>query len=210
MDLFVDNHLVDSAEFCGSTVEETVRSIQARLCAPGRLVVGLRFDGQEVGQEEMNGALARPMADVKRLDVTTLDRAVLIEDAMNHAATSLEKTVEASAEAAEMLTTGQMAQGIEALGGCTRAWQQIHLAVIQSLSLLGVDPGSLTVEGERLVDVIEKPREALNQIKQALMAQDQVLLADILRYEFEDAVRAWEAVIRCVGRLGREEAKLAE
>ncbi len=210
MELFVDNHLVDSAEFCGTTVEETVRSIQARLCAPGRLVVGLRFDGKEVGQDEMNGALARPMAGVRRLDVATLDRAALIEDAMNHAAASLAQTVEASTHAAELLTTGQVAQGIEALGGCTRAWQQIHQAVIQSLSLLCVDAASVKIGNERLADVIEKPREALNQIKQALMAQDHVLLADILRYEFEDAVRAWEAVIRSVSRLGREESKTEE
>lgn len=205
MELFVDNHLVDAAEFCGSTVEDTVRSIQARLCAPGRLVVGLRFDGQDVGQEEMDGAMARPMDQVNRLDVTTLDRAALIEDAMNHAAASLAQTVEASTHAAELLTTGQTTQGIEALGACTRAWQQIHQAVVQSLSLLGVDPGSLEVAGESLADVIEKPRDALNQIKQALMAQDHVLLADILRYEFEDAVQSWESVIRCVGRLGRGE-----
>ena len=44
-------------------------------------------------------------------------------------------------------------------------------------------------------DVIGKPKEVLLHIRNALLAEDHVLLADVLRYEFDDVTNSWYALI---------------
>ncbi|MFQ5590113.1 MAG: hypothetical protein ACE5HE_03020 [Phycisphaerae bacterium] len=195
MDVFVDDHQVDTGISGDHTVEDAVRYVQASVCAPGRIVVSLRCDGQSVPANGMAPALAKHSSTVDRLDVITGTRQALVVDAMNQAAAALENTEDQCRQVAELLVEGSTAEGIKILGQCLGVWQQVYSAVTQSLQMLELEPEELTVADEPLVDLICRPKDVLLQVKEALESQDHVLLADIMQYEFDSVIHQWRDVV---------------
>lgn len=204
MELFIDDQRVNAPLPTVESLEQALRHVQDHLCAPGRLVVGMRFDGQEVPASGMAAVLSRPVTGVGRMDVTTGTRRDLITDAMTHASRLLDETQQICERAAGLLVEGKTQDGIQTLGDATRAWQQIHEALAQSLRMLNADLSTMRVQDHTIEEALERPREALMQIRQALQAGDFVTLADILQYEFADATELWQVMIAQVHRLAEE------
>ena len=195
MEVFVDDKKVDAAFAREGTVEDALRHVQSDLCPPGRMVIGLRCDGEDIRSDAMATTLCKQARSFERLDVFTDTKGVLVAEAMAQAATSLEQTEAGCERVAELLTEGKIAEGIDTLGECIGAWQQIHEAVSKSIQMLELDVEKATVNDQRLIDMISKPKEALLQIKDALQSQDNVLLADVLQYELDDVTGQWHAII---------------
>jgi len=116
-------------------------------------------------------------------------------EAMNQASVSLAATESTIQNVADLFTQGQTNDAIQSLGQCLRVWQQVHAAVAQSIQMLGVDPGVTTIRDASLTDAIAMPKDVLRQVKSALEAQDHVLLADILQYEFSEVTEQWHDII---------------
>jgi hypothetical protein len=195
LDLFVDDKKVDDDRVVGGTLAETLRDVQAHCCPPPRILVGFRCDGAEVAGAAMASTLSRPAGSFELLEVFTSTREDLVADAMNQASASLEETEGVTQNVAELLMEGKASEGIERLGECIRMWQQIHDAVVKSLGLLRLDAEQLTVRDEPLLTALDRSKDVLLQIKGALQAQDHVLLADILQYEFSDVSDLWHTMI---------------
>lgn len=195
MDLFVDDKKVDDDRVFGGTLAETLRDVQDHCCGPPRIVVGFRCDGNEVAVAAMAATLNRPAGSFELLEVFTSTREDLVADAMNQASASLEEVEGVTQNVAELLMEGKASEGIERLGECMHMWQQIHDAVVKSLGLLRLDAEQLTVRDEPLLTALDRPKDVLLQIKDALQAQDHVLLADILQYEFADVTNMWHTMI---------------
>ena len=121
---------------------------------------------------------------------------------MSRASTSLQETESACEGVVEQLSAGQTSEAVQTLGQCLKTWQQVHDAVGKSIQILQLDAERTTINGRPMLDVISQPKQPLLQIKQALLAQDYVLLADILQYELSDVTDHWFGLI---ARL-REEA----
>jgi hypothetical protein len=143
----------------------------------------------------MASTLSRPAGSFELLEVFTSTREDLVAEAMNQASASLEETESVTQNVAELLMEGKAGEGIERLGECLRIWQQIHDAVVKSLELLRLNPEQLTVRDEPLLTALERPKDVLLQIKAALQAQDHVLLADILQFEFAEVTDMWHTMI---------------
>lgn len=193
--VYLDDHLIDGRSLVNGTVEEAVRHAQANHCAEDRLVVSLKCDGQDVTPAQMELTLRRRAGDVQRLEIITGSRRALVAEALTQASTSLEQTANACQRAGELIVQGKIGDGIEELGNCTRAWQQIHQAIFQSINLLGPAARNLTISDRSLDELLEDPRDALLQVKKALMSQDHVLLADVLQYEFTTALEIWRSLV---------------
>lgn len=201
--VYVDDHLIDGRSLVNGTIEEAVRHAQTNHCAADRLVVSLKCDGQDVSPAQMELTLRRRAGDVQRLEIVTGSRRELIGEVLTQASLSLEQTVTACQQAGELIVQGKIAEGIEELGKCTREWQQIHQAIFQSISILGPDAWNLTVGDRSLNDLMEDPHNALLQVKNALLAQDHVLLADVLQYEFTDALEIWRVLVNKLLEMAR-------
>lgn len=195
MELLLDEHPVDGTGVVDGTIEETLRRIQSEMVEPGRMIVALHCDGQELGGDEMTAAMARPASSLNRLEVFTSTAETLVVDAMSQGAVSLEASEEQRQRAARLLTEGKTTEGIDCLRDCVQTWQQVHEAVVKSVEMLGIDVDQAVINDEPLLEVISRPASTLGQIKKALVAQDHVLLADVLEYEFEDVTEQWYSVI---------------
>ncbi len=206
MEIFIDDDQIDAAFVGNGTLDDALRHMQSHLCAPDRLVIGLRCDGREVPANGMADTLRRPASSFERLEVFTGMKDVLVIDVMEQSSTCLTETQEACRRAAELLTEGKIVEASEMLGDCLRIWQQIHEAVGKSIEMLQLDPELTMVNDEPLIDLIGKPKEILMQVKEALQARDHVLLADILQYEFSETIGQWHLL---VSKLRQEAEDLA-
>ena len=195
MDLFVDDKQVYDNGVVGGTLAETLREVQANFCPPPRILVGFRCDGVEVAGAAMASTLSRPAGSFELLEVFTSTREDLVAEAMNQASVSLEETEGVTQNVAELLMEGKASEGIERLGECLRIWQQIHDAVAKSLEWLRLNPEQVMVRDEPLLTALERPKDVLLQIKGALQAQNHVLLADILQFEFAEVTDLWHTMI---------------
>ena len=151
----------------------------------------------------MAATLSRPAGSFELLEVFTSTREDLVADAMNQASASLEETEGITQCVSELLMEGKSSEGIARLGECLRNWQQIHDLLVKSLGLMRLDPEQVTVRDESVLSALERPKDVLLQIKGALKAQDHVLLADILQFEFADVTDLWHTMIARV----RQEAE---
>ena len=195
MDLFLDDKKVEDDGVVGGTLEQTLREVQTNLCSPRRILVGFRCDGEEIVSTAIAAAMQRPVASFERLEAFTSTRGDLVADTMGQASSSLEETESTTQRVAELLMEGKTVEGIERLGECLHVWQQVHDSVAKSLELLRLDPQKATVRDQPLLAALERPKDVLLQIKGALQAQDHVLLADILQYEFAEVTDMWHTMI---------------
>lgn len=204
MQVFVDDKQINEESIEGNTLGDALRHVQARLTSPRRIVAGVRCDGEAVPAESMADSLNQPLVNFDRVDVITSTMEDLVIDVMEQAVSSLEESESASQRVAQLLTEGKSAAARESLAECLRTWQQIHEAVAKSIGLLRLDPETVMIRDESLIDALGRPREVLVQIKDALMAGDEVLLADILQYEFSDVVQSWHGILARLQRHAEE------
>lgn len=205
MQLYIDDQKVDDEAAVAGTVEETLRHVQDQLCPPGRMVIGVRVDGEDVSGEAMPATLKKQVPAVERLDVVTSTKERLVTDVMTQASTALTETEASAQHVADMLVEGKSTEATEELGQCLRIWQQVHEAVGKSIVMLELDIEQTAINDEPLSTVIGKPRDVLLQIRDALQARDLVLLADILKYEFADVTDSWHAIIARVRQAAEDQ-----
>lgn len=198
MDLYIDGVRVSDDFLPTGTLEEALRDVQKNHCPAGRIVVGFSCDGEATEAADVPQLLQRPAAGFDRLDLSTSTPAAVVTDTMDRAGETLGHVEDALQQIAAMLIEGRADEAMTGLGECTRAWQQIHTAIVQSVALLGINPDRFLVKGGTLTEAMTQPRTALMQVRDALEAQDHVLLADVLQYEFSDAMRDWHAVLEHV------------
>lgn len=194
--MFLDDKPIETG-FLGeeATIEESLHQVQTALCRSDQVVIGFRCDGTDVPANEMADTLLKPVRAYERLEVFTGTTGSLVTDAMEQAARCLTDSEATCQEVADLLTQGQTNEATKMLGTCLRTWQQIHEALAKSIEMLGLDAETAQAEGEPLIAMIQRPMGTLLQVKEALQAQDYVLLADVLQYEFQEVAQAWHAII---------------
>jgi len=195
VDLFLDDDPKEATFAENETVQEVLLHIQADMCTPDAVIVGIRCDGTDVPSGEMAELLTKPASSLKRLEVFTGARHQLVLDAMEQAATCLADSDADCQRIAGLLTEGNIVEAAEGLGHSLRAWQQIHDAVGKSIEMLQLDASQNVIHEEPLAELMSKPREVLTQIRDALRVSDYVVLADILQYEFHDVTDKWQSII---------------
>lgn len=195
MNLFVDDKEIHEDAIESGSLGDALRVVQERICQPGHVVVSVQCDGETVPSNALAETLKKPVFSFDRLDVHTGTKESLVVEAMSQAAMSLEETETAAQKIAQMLIAGQTAEAIAELGNCLRVWQQIHSGIGQSIVMLDARPDEFMVQGVSLLEALDRPKQVLVQIKQALVAQDYVLLADLLQYEFTDVTTLWHRIV---------------
>lgn len=205
MEVLVDNKSVDDAFIAdGITLEDALRHLQEKVCAAGSMVTALRCDGREVPASAMAETLGKPAASFQRLEISTGTREALVLDALKEASSCLTQTQEACREVAVLLTEGRTDDAVKDLRECLSVWQKIHDAIGKSIEILELDAEQMTVGERTLLELISRPKGVLLQVKDALIAQDYVMLADILKYEFDEVTDCWHQIIARVKREAEE------
>jgi hypothetical protein len=198
VEFFVDDQPIQSTVDAGQPLALHVEEVRRKSADRERLIVSIRCDGADITGEGFETKLAQPATNFGRVDVYTGAPGDLVEDAMAQAQEMLDKSDAVRVKVVDLLEGGKAAEAVQLLGECMRIWMQIHQGIVNALALLNVDVSALR-EGDRAVpEILEGSRDRLMQVRDALEANDTVLLSDTLRYEFDDVVGGWRSVIRAI------------
>lgn len=196
--VYVDEQPFETKLEPDSTVNELLEEVRASLGGAERLVMEIRADGLDVTGDEYGDTLGKLLKSFGRYDFVTADPRQVVGSALSECQDLLANAADKRTEAIELFTKGDNNMGIGALGGCFRAWQQVHQAICDAMGLLKIDPATLMIEGKALTVVLGDALDQLREVREALVAQDFVLVSDILQYEFDTIIQSWQSAINTI------------
>ncbi len=198
MNVYVDDQQIGIDDMPDATVGQVVERIRQTASNRQQVIVELRCDGLDVTGPDLNEMLARPSCQVERLDVQTGSPSTLVIDALDQAVAVLDQAGSALAAIVDDLNAGRTGDGMNKLAEAFRDWLMVHDAIGKSLAMLNLDADKLTVEGQSATQAILAPRDLLLQIREVVQNRDHVQLADILQYEFDNAIRTWRTLVQAI------------
>ena len=196
-EVYLDDRAHSADLAVSGTLGDLVEAVRAEVAKGDRVIVGIACDGIDV-TEDLEAKLAEPLDGFQRVDLHSGRAQELVRDALEQALDVLADTDHLREQAIDALTRGDEHEATQALGDCFRHWSQIHLGIAQSVAFLALDPQTLEVNGQPLESALAGIGERLKEVREALQAGDNVLLADTLQYEFDEAVETWKAAIVAV------------
>lgn len=191
MGIYVDDALTSiSAPVLRDAIEQALEQMDD----PSRVVVEVRVGDDLVPADQLDDHLDTRLGGVD-VFLTTATTAGVARDALEQARAALAEAHRLQSEAADLLQQDDPQAGFQRIGHAVELWLQVQSAVAQVAGLVGVDLGSLDLDGATGGDALADLVTRLQELKQAIASGDALGLADALAYEWPDAVAAWDRLI---------------
>jgi hypothetical protein len=178
-----------------ATVAEAVNEARARLAGSGLMIVALRNNNEVVADGQVERMLAEPISRFEHLELVSGRSEEVVLEALRQIREGFGQTFPAVKEVVEALTAGKLSEAMTLLAQCVRVWGQAQEAIIQSKSLLEVNFDDLEIDGRLITDWLNELAGKLKELKDVIESRDNVLLGDILRYEFDQTLQQWERML---------------
>ncbi len=194
MTVYLDDNALDSTD-TSATLAQTIDTAKAKLVAPDGMIVGIRCDGETIPPDRLDEVLPQPLSRYGRIDLVSARPREVVVAALNDVRTELQETFAGVKSSAEALAAGHISNAMQALSECLGSWGRAHRCVMESSSLLELSLDTLQIDDRPMVDWLVELSEKLRGIKGAIEARDHVLLGDMLRYEMDETLDAWDRTI---------------
>lgn len=177
-------------------MSELLASIHQQLEPQGRVVVEVKIDGQSVTGDALDST--KPTEPTSDIRVTTAKPGDLVVGILEDVRTQLNQSQQMQQQAAELLQQDEPAKALELVRSSIDGWLQAQQAVSQSAQLLTLDLSAIVVDEQPVLERMQELVESLNELKDALVANDYVALADMLQYEWPDITERWDAALDAI------------
>ena len=192
MQIFVDDQPYISPGKTGQTVAELANEVCQNDTEPShRLVVGIRCNGEQVGNDRLESILASPADEYDSIELLTQPVASLVKATLSQAIEIFEQSSENRRKAADLMAEGRQAEAMSHLQNFLEVWRQVQDSMLMCAQALRVNLEALKVNDLSLTDILEMIKNQLNDLKAAMETGDYVVVGDILRYEFEEPSGYW-------------------
>lgn len=191
MDVSVDGEPLAGAMLTEATVNDVL--VRLREEDEDRMVVALRLDGRDVGQDEIDSVLAMPLTHPGRLELERDSVLLLGASALGQAADALEQTREHHTAIAERLAGGKNAEAMDRLKACFAAWDAAEKVLRQTAPLTGVDLAAGGTDGPAAM--VNTLRDHLGHVQAALKIRDFVAVSDLIEYEMPKITDVWQCTL---------------
>lgn len=186
-------------------VGQLLDMVKARVNGSGRLILGMKCNEEDVDSEEIASMVSTPITEFDRLDFISGDPRDMVLDALDGVRRAFEQTFQVVREAGDDLARGDAQRAMNRLADCFSVWGQTVDAVQSSGRLLGIDLDSFTIEDRTISHWVGDLATKLREVRAAIESRDSVLLADIVRYELDETMQAWDRML--AGFIGHIEAE---
>jgi len=178
------------------SLRELLAAASDQLAPAGRVVVEVRVDGTSItgpGLEDDQPTQAD--SDIRVYSAKPGDLVVgVLEDVREQLAESQQM----QQKAAEHLQQDEPAEAMDLVKESINGWLQAQQAVGQSAQLLQLDLEAITVEDQSVMARMTELIASLNELKDAVVANDFVALADALQYEWPEITQRWDAALGAI------------
>ncbi len=192
MEILVNDHRYQTTGPASQTLQALANEV-CRMGEPGgqQVVVSLRCDGRDIAPGDLDSVLDIPVDRFARLELQTMSVLDQVRAALDQAIGVLDDASGLRHEVADHLAGGQHELAMQKLQRLVEVWKQVQQTTVMSAQLLSIDLEALRINERGLSDILEIIRTRLTELKLAMETQDFVLVADLLRYEFDEPLDNW-------------------
>lgn len=195
MRAYLDDTALDTS--CHS-IAEAIGAARTAARSRGRVVVDVLVDGERLDEEALDAPSTAPAGDIE-LKCLSADPRKLVAESFHGVASALEDARVAQQQAAASFQTGAMEPAFDNLQAALEVWDAVHRVTDQGPALLGVTLAMLDPHRNKVQGDLTVLSGTLQQVKDAVSAQDWSTLADLLTHELDDAARRWGALLTGLG-----------
>ena len=195
MQVFVDEQAYQPQGGPDQTLGQLAAEVGLAVPGKPRMLVSLCCDGQPVSQDNLGAILDRPASDFQKLELHTQPLVAMVRNILAETIDLFDQADQARHKAADLLAEGQTEAAMHQLQTFFGTWRHVQDAMIVCVQALGSDLDSLDINGKPLCEVFEPLRKLLADLKDAMLRQDYVVVGDILRYEFDQPLKGWRALL---------------
>lgn len=171
-------------------------AVSDELAPAGRVVVEVRVDGQTITGPALDDD--QPTQAASDIRVYSAKPSDLVVGILEEVRTNLAESSTMQTQAADHLQQDDPTKAMELVKESINAWLQAQQAVGQSAQLLQLDLQAIQVEGQSVIERMKELIASLNELKDIVVANDLVALADALQYEWPEITDRWDAAIGAI------------
>lgn len=216
--------LIDGAPLAhsASTFTDALEAARIETNRLGRVIIGIEVDGA-AWSPGATGSPAAEQMNGRDVRLFTHDPRSLVGRTLLDVADLLKATGPQHHDAAILIQSGKLGEGMKLLGQTISAWESARTAITQCAALLGTsvekllslpgastptaakthaDPAGSGPPGETAVGsgLIHELTNSLQEVKRAVKDNDWSGLADVLEYEMAELCTTWQGVVTAAAR----------
>lgn len=174
------------------TLADALHAASTRAAEKGRLILEVLADGHPLPGESLDQpeSHAEPVAE---LSLTSADPTAFALNILHEAADAIEQARERQAVAADVLEQGDITKAFEHLSISLQLWDMIHQVVERTL---GIAPPVSDEHRDAINEQVIQLRDRLNELRDAVKAQDWAALSDLIRYDMTELGTSWTTMLR--------------
>ncbi|MEM9346989.1 MAG: hypothetical protein AAGB26_10275 [Planctomycetota bacterium] len=193
MPIHIDDH---PSTLTAGSMRELLAAVSESLAPAGRVVVEVKVDGESVTGPALDDD--QPTAEGSDIRVYSAKPSELVVGILEDIRTQLAASQQQQQQAAELLQQDDPAKAMDLVKQSIDGWLQAQQAVGQSSQLLQLDLQAITVEDQPVIERMNELITALTELKDIVVANDFVALADALQYEWPDITERWDTALGAI------------
>ncbi|MEM6259246.1 MAG: hypothetical protein AAGI37_13260 [Planctomycetota bacterium] len=178
------------------SMRELLAAVSESLAPTGRVVVEVKVDGESVTGPALDDD--QPTAEGSDIRVYSAKPSELVVGILEDVRSQLAASQQQQQQAAELLQQDDPAKAMDLVKQSIDGWLQAQQAVGQSAQLLQLDLQAIRVEDQPVIERMNELITALTELKDIVVANDFVALADALQYEWPDITDRWDTALGAI------------
>ena len=177
-------------------------AVQEQHIGQDEVISTIVVDDEPLTADLLSAWKNRPVEEFGSVQIEAPKRNLLASQGLRLLSEGLSESNEQREEIVDHICQGRHRQAMEMLTGYLSLWDSIQQSLGSAARLIEVELDSLEVYESagsdkvmRVADRIHQLTEQLKQLQDALQAEDQVLLGDILEYEFGPVTDDWRQML---------------
>lgn len=177
-------------------MRELLAAARDVLAPKGRVVVEVRVDGEPITGLSLDDD--KPTATGSDIRVYSARPGDLVVGILEEVRTGLAQSQQMQQQAAELLQQDDPARAMDLVKQSIDGWLQAQQAVGQSAQLLQLDLSAIRVDDQSVLERMNELITNLVALKDVVVANDFVTLADALQYEWPQITERWDAALGAI------------
>lgn len=182
-------------ELAGANLQEVLNDLMSRALGDEHTLAEVRVNGRPYQEAELGPAESVPREAIQRLEVETIPARELALHFLSHADDYLGPIMAAVSKVAELFRVSDEVEASEAYLGTLESLQLFLQVLGSSRQVLGLDFAVVSHEGVSAAERLERLSALVGELLAAQEQEDWVLLADILQYDLNQELAAWQRLI---------------
>ncbi len=193
MQLSIDGKTLGDPPEAVKTFEDLLGHVSQ--LAEGRLVVGIRLDGQPLADQQIDAIRPTLLSKLGALELETESPFVLAATALAQAADMLEQCRGHHGAIAELIAAGKPAKAMERLTECFSVWNAVEQSVRQTSRAVGIDLDTAQIGQTSPAHLIAALATHLQDIQECLQNRDFVGIADLVGHDMTAISDGWQGLL---------------